>query len=111
MGTMREAIEQRAGQTWIAEDARPFLEWKIGCYDRRPVFVTLAEDLKEQFRAGLRERHVAEFVDDEQFDGGELRLEVAGTPLVAVLHQWMSEPGRREEGDREAALAGREAER
>jgi hypothetical protein len=34
---MREAIEQRAGQTLIAEDARPFLEWKIGCYDRRPV--------------------------------------------------------------------------
>jgi len=53
MDLMREAIEQRAGQTLIAEDARPFLEWKIGCYDRRPVFVTLAEDLKEQFRAGL----------------------------------------------------------
>ena len=53
MDMMREAIEKRAGQTLIAEDARPFLEWKIGCYDRRPVFVTLAEDLKEQFRAGV----------------------------------------------------------
>ena len=108
---MREAIEKRASETLAAEDGGPFLEWKIGCYDRRPVFVTLAEDLKEQFRAGLRERHVAEFVDDEQFDGGELRLEFEETPLVARLHQLMNEPGRREEGDREAALAGREAER
>jgi hypothetical protein len=41
MDMMREAIEQRASQTLIAEDARPFLEWKIGCYDRRPMFVTL----------------------------------------------------------------------
>ena len=29
MDMMREAIEQRAGQTLIAEDARPFLEWQI----------------------------------------------------------------------------------
>jgi hypothetical protein len=43
MNMMGEAIEQRAGQTLIAEDARPFLESKIGCYDRRPVFVTLAD--------------------------------------------------------------------
>ena len=37
-------------------------------------FVTLAEYFKQKLRAGLRERHIAEFVDDEQFDGGELRL-------------------------------------
>jgi hypothetical protein len=36
--------------------------------------VTLAEYFEEKLRAGLRERHIAEFVDDEQFDGGELRL-------------------------------------
>jgi hypothetical protein len=30
-------------------------------------FMTLAEDLEKQFRAGLRERDIAEF-----FDGGEL---------------------------------------
>ena len=51
------------------------------------------------------------FVDDKQFDGGELRLEFQETPLVARLHQLMNEAGRREEGDREAALAGRKAER
>src|ERR1700730_4774013 len=73
--------------------------------------VALAEYLKEQFRAGLRERHIAEFVNDEQFDGGGLRLEFEGTPIVARFNQLINEPGRREEGDREAALIGREAER
>src|SRR6202163_4938669 len=73
--------------------------------------MTLAENLEQKLRAGLREWHIAEFVDDEQFDGGELRLEFQETPLVARLHQLMNEAGRREEGDREAALAGRKAER
>jgi hypothetical protein len=34
--------------------------------------VTLAEDLEEELGAGLGKRHIAEFVDDEQFDGGGL---------------------------------------
>ena len=83
---MSEAIEQRAGQTLIAEDARPFLEWQIRRDDGRATFVTLAEYFKQKLRAGLRERHITEFVDDEQFDGGELRLEFQETPLVARLH-------------------------
>jgi hypothetical protein len=56
--------------------------------------VTLAEYFKQKLRAGLRERHITQFVDDEQFDGGELRLEFQETPLVARLHQLMSEAGR-----------------
>ena len=71
--------------------------------------MTLAEYFEERLRAGLRERHIAEFVDDERFDGGELRLEFQETPLVARFHQLMNEAGRGEEGDREAALAGRKA--
>jgi hypothetical protein len=52
---------------------------------------------------------MAEFVDDEQFAGGELRLEFQETPLVARFHQLMNEPGRGEEGDGEAALTSGEA--
>ena len=65
MDMMREAIEQRAGQTLIAEDARPFLEWQIRRDDGRATFVTLAEYFKQKLRAGLRERHITEFVDDD----------------------------------------------
>src|ERR1700731_1824666 len=73
MDMMREAIEKRAGQTLIAEDARPFLEWKIRRDDGRATFVTLAEYFKQKLRAGLRERHIAEFVDDEPVRGRVMR--------------------------------------
>lgn len=59
----------------------------------------------------MGKRHIAEFVDDKQFDGGELGLQLEQTALVARFHQLMNEPGRCEEGDREAALASSQAER
>jgi len=108
---MRQPIEQRAGQPLAAEDAGPFLEWQVRRDDGRAAFVTLAEDLEEQLGAGLRERHVAEFVNDEQFDGGELGLEFQETFFVARLDQLMNETGRGEEGDGEATLARGEAKR
>jgi hypothetical protein len=75
MDMMREAIENRASETLATEGGGPFLEWKIRRDDGLATFVTLAEYFKQKLRADLRERHIAEFVDDEQFDGGELRLE------------------------------------
>jgi hypothetical protein len=111
MNMMGQAIEQGAGQALIAEDARPFLEREVRCDDGRSMFVTLAEYLEEQFRAGLGERDVAKFVDDEQLDDGELRLKPEQAPFVARLHQLMHEPGRRIERHGESALTGGEAER
>src|ERR1700731_3291748 len=81
------------------------------CDDGRAAFMTLVEYFEEEFGAGLGKRHIAEFVDDKQFDDGELGLELAQTPLVARFHQLMNEPGRREEGNGEAMLAGGEAKR
>ena len=49
--------------------------------------MTLAEDLEEDVGAGLGKRHIAEFVDDKQFDGGELGLGFEETPLVARFHE------------------------
>jgi hypothetical protein len=37
----------------------------------------LSEDLEEEFGSGLRKRHIAKFVDNQQFDGGELGLQFA----------------------------------
>ena len=108
---MGQPVEKRAGETLIAEDARPFVERQIGCDDRRAAFVTLAEDLEQQFGAGLRERHVAEFVDDQQLDGGELRLELEQAPFVARLHELMDERRRGGEGDGKSSLAGGETQR
>jgi hypothetical protein len=74
-----------AGETLALEDARPFFEWKIRRDDGRSTLVALAEYLKEQFRTGLRERHVAKFVDDEELDGGELGLKFEQTLFVTRL--------------------------
>jgi hypothetical protein len=49
--------------------------------------MALAEDLEEELGAGLGKRHIAEFLDDEQFDGGELALEFEEMPLVARFHE------------------------
>ncbi len=47
-----------------------------------------------RFCAGLRERHITEFVDDQQFDGAELGLQFEQTAFVAGLHQLMDERHR-----------------
>jgi hypothetical protein len=75
MNMMREAIEKRTSETLAAEDGGPFLKGKIRRDDGRAAFVTRAEYFKQKLRAGLRERHIAEFVDGEQSSGGELRLQ------------------------------------
>ena len=61
---MRETIEQRASETLISEHACPLVEWQVRRNDRRAAFVALAKDFEEQLRAGLRERYIAEFVND-----------------------------------------------
>ena len=59
MVMMREAIEKRAGETLAAENSGPLLKGK-----------SRVEYFKQKLRAGLRERHIAEFINDQQFDGG-----------------------------------------
>lgn len=56
-------------------------------------FVALAEDLEEQFRAGLGKRHEAEFVDDQQLVAGDLLLEAAQLLLIARLPQFVGQGG------------------
>ncbi len=111
MNMMRQAVQQRAGETLAAKNSCPFLKRQIGVDDGRSAFVPLAEDLEEQFGAGLRERHIAEFVDDQQFDGSELSLQFEKPPFVAGFHQLMDERRRGDEDNRESALARCEPER
>jgi hypothetical protein len=72
--------------------------------------MTLTEDLEEELSASLGERYITKFIDDEELDSGELGLELEQTPLIARFHQLMNEAGRRNESNRETALAGGEAE-
>ncbi len=71
----------------------------------RAALVAPAEDLEEELGASLGEWHRAEFVDDEELDGGELGLEFKQTLFVTRLLQLMDDPNRRRKGDGKAALA------
>src|ERR1700720_1951644 len=56
------------------EHAGPFVERQIAGDDGGAALVSLAEDLEQELRAGRRQRHVAEFVDDQQLVGSQLAL-------------------------------------
>ena len=71
---MGQAIEQCAGEPLGAKHARPFVKREIAGDDGRLAFIALAEDLEQQLGAGLRQRHIAELVDDQQLVAGELAL-------------------------------------
>ena len=58
-----EPIEQRAGQPLGPKHAGPFVKRQIGGDNNRAALVTLAEDLEQEFRAGGRQRYIAELVD------------------------------------------------
>jgi hypothetical protein len=107
---VRETVEERAGEPFRSEDRGPFIEWQVAGHQCRAAFVALAEDLEEKLRANRRERHVAEFVDDQQLDRVEMLLQRAKAALVARLHEFVNESGRRREGDVVALLASRETQ-
>jgi len=71
---MREAVEERAGEPLGAEHGRPLVERQIVRDQHAASLVALAEDLEQQLGPSRRERHIAEFVDDQQLVAGELTL-------------------------------------
>ena len=71
---MREAVEERAGEPLGAEHGRPLVERQIARDQRAASLGALAEDLEQQLGPSRRERHIAEFVDNQQLVAGELTL-------------------------------------
>lgn len=71
---VREAVEQRSGETFGAEDLGPLGERQVRGQHGEATLVALAEHLKEQLGSGLRQRHEAEFIDDEQLVASDLLL-------------------------------------
>ena len=88
---MRQTVQKRPGQTLRAEHARPFIKRQIAGHQHRAALVALTEHLKQQFSAGLRERHIAEFINDQQLVAGQLTLQAAQLLLVPGLDQLMDQ--------------------
>jgi hypothetical protein len=71
---MGEPVEQCAGEPFRAKYRRPFIEWQIAGDDRGSTFIALTECLEEQFGADRCEWHIAQLIDDQQFDRVEMLL-------------------------------------
>src|SRR5471030_880426 len=74
MDVVGQPVQQRAGEPLGAEDAGPFVERQIAGDDGGAALVSLAEDLEQELRAGRRQGHIAELVDDQQLVGRQLAL-------------------------------------
>ena len=105
-----EAVEESAGKPLGAEHLGPFVERQIGGDQGRAPLVALAEHLEQELGTGLGQRHEAEFVDDQKLVGGELLLEPQQLLVIAGLDELVDQCGGGDEADREALLAGRQAE-
>src|SRR5271166_4746021 len=72
VAVMGEAVEERGRHLRIAEHARPFAEGEIGGDDDRSSLVEPADEMEQQLPAGLGEGEIAEFVEDDEVEAGEI---------------------------------------
>ena len=71
---MGEAVQERAGEAFGAEDLGPLVEGEVGGdHDGAPL-IALGEYLKEQFRPGAGQGCGAQLVDDQQVQPRQLPL-------------------------------------
>ena len=97
-------------------------ERQIGCDDEAPALVAAADEAEQQVGAGLVERHVAELVDDDHVEAGELVEFPGQPPLLLRFDEQRGQLGGRQEpdpivvvaaghaqGDGEMGLAGTDA--
>ena len=69
---MGETVEQRGGHLGVAEDGGPFAEGEVGGDDDRGALVEPADQMEEQLPAGLGEGQIAEFVEDDEVEPGQV---------------------------------------
>ena len=72
---MGEAVEQSTGKPFRTEYGCPFIEWQVAGDESGTTLIALAEHLEEQFGANCRKRHIAQLIDDQEFDRIEMLLQ------------------------------------
>ena len=76
-----QPVEQSSGQAFGAEGFGPFVEWQVAGDHCGAALIALRDQLEQEFRAGLAQRHEAQLVDDEQLVSGHLLLEAQKTAI------------------------------
>ena len=69
-----ETVQQRPGHAFRSEHLGPLIEGQVGSDQDGAPLAALAEDLKEEFRAGRGQGDEAQFVDDQELQARQLSL-------------------------------------
>src|SRR5258707_763909 len=69
-----------AGRLGVAEDARPVAEGQVGGDDDGSALVKPADQMEQELSAGLSEWQIAEFVEHDEVEPGQ----VIGEPSLAA---------------------------
>ena len=77
---MGQPIKERRGHFCIAEHGAPFAEGQVGRDDQRYPLVEFADQMEQQCAAILRERQVAEFVEDDGILVEQPFCQIPGAP-------------------------------
>ena len=81
VAVVRQAIKQRGGHLGIAEDGGPFPECEVGGDNDRGALVETADEMEEELPAGLGEGQIAELVEDDEVEAGQM---IGKSALAAV---------------------------
>lgn len=82
---MGEAIEERAREAFAAKHAGPFIKGQVGRNEGSPALIAAAKDFEESLRPHCRKRDIAQLIDDEEVDGGQVFLPRPQPCLIAGL--------------------------
>ena len=86
-----QAIEHGGGHLGVAKHLGPIGKGEIGGDQQRGIFVELADQVEQQLAAGLAERQIAQFVDDDEIVAqqvlGQATAAAGGLFLVELVDQ------------------------
>ena len=86
-----QAVEQRGGHLGVAKHAGPFAERKVGGDDDGRALIEPADQMEQQLAAGLGERQVAEFVEDDEVHPGQMLGDTTLPPIAGLDLQAVDE--------------------
>ena len=71
----------------ITEHARPFAEGKVGGDDDRGALIEPADQMEQQLPAGLSERQIAQFVENDEVEAGEIVGQASLTAGASLIFE------------------------
>ena len=97
---MGEAVEEGGRHLRIAEHAWPFTEGEVCRDEDQGALIEPADQMEEELTAGLGEGQIAEFVDDDEVEAGEIVGDASLAAGAAVDRARLRMGGRREREER-----------